>query len=677
MAERSLQRLFQRVSKAAGGAVFLLGLIVLAGWALDVRVLKSVIPRLATMKPPSAVGFVLAGAALWLLQSNRAKSARRVGQICGIAVAALGAAVLCEYILQLDLRIDTALFWTAVDADARAAGTLAPGRMAQVSAMMFFIIGTALAVLEDPEQFRKVQVLATVVAIIACIALSGYVYGSDALYRFGPYSSVAVNTAAAFLVLAIGILAASPDRGVSKLLSGGSVGSLMARRLLPAAFLVPSILGWIRWQGQLAGLYGTAFGLALFTVSNIVVFSAITLFAAIYLNRVDLARQTSDEALADRQRFEQILREKEETLRLLVTSVKDYAILMLDPQGRVTSWNEGAERIKGYRPEEIIGQHFSRFYPAEDIARGKPDEELRVATAAGRVEEEGWRIRNDGTRFWAHVTITAMRDTAGGLRGFSKVTRDFSERKRFEQALMESNSAQARHLSEIQSVNKELEQFAYVASHDLQEPLRMVASFTQLLAERYHGRLDEKADKYIRYAVDGAKRMQTLINDLLRLSRSGKSDKPAEQIDTEPLVAEAIQNLGKAIEESGAQIVVAAGLPTVMGERTQLGQVFLNLIGNAIKFRGGKEPKINVSAGRGTGEWIFEVRDNGIGIAAEFHDRIFVIFQRLHQRAAYEGTGIGLALVKKIVEHHGGRIWLESAVGTGTSFFFTIPDRPE
>ena len=329
-----------------------------------------------------------------------AGNARRAGQVCGIAVAILGAAALSEYMFNWNLKIDQVLFKATVIADAKADGTLNPGRMAPATASMLLVIGAALSALKYREQVEKVEGLAAATALIAMIALSGYLYGSEALYRFGPYASVAVNTSAAALLLALGTLCSFPDRGMMKLVTGDGVGSDMARRLLPAAFFIPSIIGWARWQGELSGLYTTGFGLALFTVSNIIVFSGITLAAASYLNRIDLVRQRTDDALKVRKYFEKILRQKEETLRLLISGVKDYAIIMLDPDGRVESWNEGAQRIKGYRPDEIIGQHFSRFYPAEDVADGKPVRQLDAAVAKGWVEDEGWRIRNDGSRFW-------------------------------------------------------------------------------------------------------------------------------------------------------------------------------------------------------------------------------------------------------------------------------------
>jgi signal transduction histidine kinase len=228
---------------------------------------------------------------------------------------------------------------------------------------------------------------------------------------------------------------------------------------------------------------------------------------------------------------------------------------------------------------------------------------------------------------------------------------------------------------DLQRSNAELEQFAYVASHDLQEPLRKVASFCQLLQRRYAGRLDEKADQYIEHAVDGAKRMQQLINDLLAFSRVGRTAQRREEVSCAVLLAQAWANLGPAVRASHATIEVG-DLPVVLGETSLLTAVFQNLLSNALKFAGEQAPRISVSARREGEQWLFSFSDNGIGIPAEYAERIFVIFQRLHDRAAYPGTGIGLAMCRKIIEYHGGRIWLDTTVTSGARFCFTLPARP-
>jgi signal transduction histidine kinase len=252
-------------------------------------------------------------------------------------------------------------------------------------------------------------------------------------------------------------------------------------------------------------------------------------------------------------------------------------------------------------------------------------------------------------------------------------------------ALLEKQERDLRHqveedlahkVDELARSNADLEQFAYVASHDLQEPLRMVVAYTQLLSERYRGKLDENADKFLGYASEGAMRMQVLIQDLLAFSRVGRGGRESGSVDCNAVFDEVLQTLASAIQESGAA-VTRGMLPAVRADRTQMAQVFQNLIGNALKFRGKEKPVISVQVEKADQQWLFDVTDNGIGIAPESAENVFVIFQRLHTRAEYPGNGIGLAICKKIVERHGGRIWIEPRAGSGATFKFTLPARTE
>jgi PAS domain S-box-containing protein len=485
------------------------------------------------------------------------------------------------------------------------------------------------------------------------------------------------------------------------------------------------------------------------------------------------------------------LLESEERYRMLVDGIQNYAVFMMDAQGRILTWNSGAQRIKGYTSDQIIGHNFSCFFPPEDIQRGRPEEVLRVTAASGRHEEQGVRVRKDGSRFLANVVFTALHDSAGNLRGFSEFSHDLTESKEsavkyrglleaapdamvvvnsagvivllnvqtekqfgysrdelvgqevkniipqgFAERLIADGTRSAaealaqqigtgieltglrkdgtefpieimlsplespegilvtaairditernksdEHLvktvAELKRSNDDLQQFAYVSSHDLQEPLRMVASYTQLLGKRYKGRLDSNADEFIAFAVDGCNRMQGLIQDLLAYSRAGTAGKPLCDVSSEDALKRALSNLRMTIEQSGA-VVSYDPLPTIRTDETQLTQVLQNLVGNAIKYRRAEVPRVHISSAKnGENEWIFSVRDNGLGIAPQYFERIFVLFQRLHGRNEFEGTGIGLAICKKVLERLGGRIWIESQPEKGSTFYFALPEKSE
>jgi PAS domain S-box-containing protein len=337
--------------------------------------------------------------------------------------------------------------------------------------------------------------------------------------------------------------------------------------------------------------------------------------------------------------------------------------------GRFVRVNKSLCEIFGYPEKELLKKHVKELSHPED--RDVTDAD-RGRIRKGEIDSARFEkryLRADGQVIWVKVAIALVRDVFGVPQYEVAIFDDITERKRAEAAL------QAAH-EELKRSNAELEQFAYVASHDLQEPLRMVASYTQLLERRYESKLDSNAREFMGFIVDGATRMKQLIEDLLAYSRVGTRGADFKPVSAEAALRRALFNLRAGIEEAGA-VITNDPLPTLPADEVQLGQLLQNLIGNALKFRSASVPRIHVGVTEGPGEFTFEVRDNGIGIEPQYYERIFMVFQRLHNKGEYPGTGIGLAICKKVVERHGGRIWVESRPAQGpdqgSSFYFTLP----
>ena len=450
-----------------------------------------------------------------------------------------------------------------------------------------------------------------------------------------------------------------------------------------------------RWQGRV-GLRGQQVGIFSIDEDAPVDFFDAEDYADVFAKvtrEVDQARAMGD-----------ALRDSEKSFSLLVQSVTDYAILLLDPDGRVTSWNEGAERIKGYKAGEIIGHSFRRFYPPEAVAAGLPERELETAARDGRFEDEDWRVRKDGSRFWANVVVTALRNDAGELLGYAKVTRDLTARREAENqarklAVEEAQHAEAtRRSEELASLNerlrrsndelrsaleaaedsrhaaeeaasamaeayRQLDQFAYIASHDLKAPLRGIANLAQWIQDDAADELSSESAEHLRLLQGRVQRMEALIDGILAYSRAGRVTAVPEKVDTGALVREVIDLVAP---PEGVTIVVPDDLPTLETELLPLQQVFMNLIVNAVKYSGATRADATVHIGwRDTGEAIeFFVRDNGPGILPEVRERIFVPF--FTTKAS--GSGIGLSLSRQILRLHGGTLTVRSTPGVETVF---------
>lgn len=371
------------------------------------------------------------------------------------------------------------------------------------------------------------------------------------------------------------------------------------------------------------------------------------------------------------------LRRSEERYHKMIAEVEDYAIILLDPEGYIQNWNKGAERIKGYKGEEIIGRHISTFYTPEDRERKHPQHLIDEARHNGTAHDEGWRMKKDGGRFWGSVVITALHDENRDIIGFSKMTRDLTERKIAE-------DRQKLNAQQLEAQNKELEQFAYVASHDLQEPLRKIRTFNSLITELEGDKLSDKAKDYFARSVSAADRMNQLIEDLLTYSRATRDTHKTEPVDLNVIV----DQVRASYKESNRDVIIESDdLPVMEGMRFQFQQLFENLIGNGIKYqKPGNKPVIRIDYDKVAGNTIegkgfgaaslfhhFRFIDNGIGFEQEYAEKIFEMFQRLHGRSEFAGSGIGLAIVKKIVQNYSGYVMAESTPGKGSVFHVYFP----
>lgn len=511
MAKTASQLFLVRFSRRASQVIIVLGVFVLAGWIFNVPVLKSGAPHLIAMDPLTAALFILSGIAL--IRTNKVDSGDAFITFCAVVIALGGAMKILECVFRLDLRFEEPLFRGE----------------AMNTALCFICCGAALLSLdvETRRGFRPAQVLIIAVGLIGLLALIGYAYRVLPLYSIGSKVPMAFNSAIGFELFGLAALGARPGDGMMKVITSDTTGGAMARRLLPAAVLIPLILGALRFSSEKHGILEVEYGISLFAFANIVLFAT------------------------------------------------------------VIWWN-------------------------------------------------------------AKLLFQAEQERLRATEKLRRLTRD------------------------LERSNTELQQFAYAASHDLTEPLRMISSYLELLNSRARGRLGAEEEEFVGYALDGARRMQALIKDLLEYARVDTRGRPLEPTDSERVLETVLANLKLAISESRA-VIEHEAMPVVKGDRAQLMLVFQNLIGNAIKFHGKVEPHIHVGARRDNGEWLFEVKDNGIGIEPRNFNRLFVLFQRLHTRQEYPGTGMGLAICKKIIERHGGRIWVESKPNEGSTFFFTLP----
>jgi PAS domain S-box-containing protein len=689
-------------ARSAGITAAAIGLAALTGWLLDIDALKSLHPDWVTMKANAAAGFLVSGVALWLKghEADRMTPLQRhAGQALAGSVALLGLLTLFEYAASIDLGVDQLLFRESLGA----IKTLAPGRMAPTSALCFLTLGIALMLdAAKPRGKLATSILATATAFPALVSGLTYLYGIENAYGIGSNAHMALHTVLAFLALAAGTLCLQPEHGIIALLRSRDAGGVIARRLLPAAILLPILIGWLKLSGDRTRLFEPGFGVALVTLTFIIALSLLIAWSARLLSQAD----------AERNRANAVIRENEARLHLLLHSIPDL-VWLKDPQGVFLSCNAAFERFAGAREADIVGKTDYDFVDAEtaDIFRAK--DLAALAANSSRSSEEWLTSAEDGRRALLETTKTPLFDSAGKLLGILGIARDITTRHMAEESLRAAQAQSQRLLeeanhsrlallnaledqraaeaevqklnaglekrvrertAELEAANGELEAFSYSVSHDLRAPLRAINGFAQLLARRHRDSLNEEGRHHLDNVVTASERMGVLIRDLLHYSRTGRGGVRSVPVPLEPLVRHLGTTFSERIAATGARLEVAEPLATPLGDVTLIGQIITNLLDNALIYRrAGVAPQISISAQRENGKVALRVTDNGIGIAPEYHEKIFQVFQRLHSDEEYPGTGIGLAIVYKAVRMMDGEITVESTPGEGSTFSVRLP----
>ncbi|MBI5930808.1 MAG: PAS domain S-box protein [Chloroflexi bacterium] len=779
-------RIFRRYSKTASSTVILIGSGVIVGWLLDVAPLKSLLPGLAAMKFNTALCFVLSGLALGLFQGNESQSSRHIGgRTCAGVVAGIALLTLIEYGWNKNLGLDQ-LF-----ARDNPSVTPHPGRMSLITAFNFALISMALLGFTQTSQrsYLIAQALTLIVLIIVILRLVGYIYNPQSLYKAGAFSTIAAHTAILFLLLGTAMLVHRAEYGLLVLLPSDSMGGVLVRRLLPAAFLAPLLVGWIEMMGENLGYYNAEFARTLSTLSTTVFFVLVIWWTGYQINRVhstlqaseahhhrllesapiaivnidssgliqfvnaktsemfgyspqeligqpvelllperfrqrhahhrgaffadprtrpmgltlDLAGRRQDGAefpievglsysqtaggllgmsfindVTERNQRDFELRESESRYRRLLETAP-IGIVNIDEQGVIQLVNAKTSEMFGYSAGELIGQSVELLLPTALHTKHVHHRASFFADPRTRLMGMGLQLagrRQDGSEFPIEVGLSYTH-VGNQFRAMSFIN-DITQRKQAEAEIHKLNAELEQRVIErtarLEALNRELEAFGYSVSHDLRAPLRGIDGFSLALLEDYGDQLDAEAQGYLRRIRANAQRMAQLIDDLLKLSQLTRQPMRQEQVDLSALAHEVAMTLKSTDPQREAEFLIESNL-TTFGDAHLLRIGLENLIGNAWKFSE-KQPQSRIEFGcleQSNGDKrTYFVRDNGAGFDMAYADKLFGAFQRLHSMNEYQGTGIGLATVQRIIQRHGGQIWAEGAVQQGATFYFTL-----
>jgi signal transduction histidine kinase len=659
---------FYNISRIASIAIIVIGCLTLVGWIFNVEILKSFMPGGVSMNPLSAIAFSLCAAALYIKnKTDHRGSVLATGFL--IVVLLFGFSRVLGYLfLSWDPHLDGFLFTSK----------LGQNKMAPNSAMEFVILSCSLLFLDVKTARDRYpsQFLAFAGMLIALFSLVGYLYEEPSFYRLTNYKPMAFNTAIAFGLLSVAILCSRPERGFMANLTSMHPGGIVSRRLILPAVIIPVIFGWLRLAGEEAGLFGPQLGVALMTIMSILLFGFIILKTASLMERMDANRRKVEGQLASSQTE---LQEQTNLLQSILKNMGD-GVVVADENGKFVLFNPAAEEILGIgmtdsKPDEW-SKHYGVFSP--DQKTPYPPDQLPLVRAIRGESVNGTELfirkANAPEGVWISVSARPIKDAQGRRTGGVSVFSNITLRKKAEQEIHQLQEQLQSRLSQLTALNQELEAFTYSVSHDLRAPLRHIGGFSELLQRSSSTVLDEKGLRYLRLISESAKRMGDLIDDLLAFSKMGRTQMRTTHFSLQKLTEEVIAEFRQ--DTNGRNIIWRIDpLPVVTADPAMLKLVLVNLISNAVKYTGTRtDAQIQIGhCSNNNHEFEFFVRDNGVGFEMEYIDKLFGVFQRLHTSEEFEGTGIGLANVRRIIGRHGGRTWAEGSVGVGATFYFSLP----
>jgi len=637
-----------RISRALCAFIFAIAALVLTGWTTGVSWLERMFPDGVAMNPTTAASFILLAFVVWNTGSSSAPAGRRGLHAVLLGIVFIPSATrLVDVICGTSMDMDLLLFHGRL--------MLVPGfnHIAPNTALNFLLCSVAIALQWRRGTAAGAQWVAGLAFLIAYFGVTGYLFEQKSLYTVSTFFPMAFITAICFFALSVAIPWADPTSGIVRLVNSGSPGGVVARGMLPVALIAPVLLSWIHFKCEQAGALNPGLGSTLVSVITAIVIGAMVLWTSQLLHRIDARRIEAERS------FRQI----EERFRAFM-NYSPTLNFMKDHRGRFVYTNETFNKSLGIEEEEVTGKRNEDLF-APEIAAAL-DAHDREALAAGKCTGfiEHRPASNGATSHYLAFRFPITEP--GGASFIAGISVDVTEQKKLEREAMERTQ-------ELKRANEELEQFSYSVSHDLRTPLRHIEGFVNLLKSRAGDDADEKNRHYMKVIADSTKEMGQLIDDLLSFSRMARAEMQHQPVDLNSMLEETCARLEP--ETRGRNIVwKKSPLPRVYADPAMLKQVFVNLISNAIKYTGRRDPAVIETgvASETEDEVVIFVRDNGAGFNMAFSDKLFGVFQRLHRAEEFEGTGIGLANVRRIINRHGGRVWAEAEVDKGATFFFSL-----